>query len=197
MRIQAPVNHRLHIVFGGQLAFEPGAGFRQCRGMASFGFLAAVRDRVGRDPGFAVAFAYAIEAVTPGSATHARIAALKVGATHRQELAGGAYAVEMAYLTKPRAEGFFETHRQFIDLQVVVAGEEVMEVAGAVQLGVAEPYDAARDFTKHTEAPAPSVLRVAAGQAAIFWPEDAHMPGLAAGRPALVRKTVVKVPVGA
>jgi len=165
--------------------------------MAFFGTLAAARARCDGDPAFRAAFAYAADVSRPGTAAHARIAALKAGATHRQELSGGAYAVEMAYLTKPRAEGFFETHRRFIDVQVVVAGEEVMEVADVAQLGVAEPYDAARDFTRHTDAPAPSVLRVPAGHAAIFWPEDAHMPSLAAERPALVRKTVVKVPVGA
>ncbi|HTT56301.1 MAG TPA: YhcH/YjgK/YiaL family protein [Opitutaceae bacterium] len=165
--------------------------------MAFLGTLAAVRARCDGDPAFRAAFAYAAEALQPGTAAHARIGALKAGATHRHELAGGAYAVEMAYLTKPRAEGFFETHRQFVDVQLVVAGEEVMELAAAAQLGVMEPYDAARDLTKHTDAPAPSVLRVPAGHAAIFWPEDAHMPGLALERPALVRKTVVKVPVGA
>ncbi|HTX66296.1 MAG TPA: YhcH/YjgK/YiaL family protein [Opitutaceae bacterium] len=143
------------------------------------------------------AFAYAAEALQPGTAAHARIAALKAGATHRHELAAGAYAVEMAYLTKPRAEGFFETHRQYVDVQVVVEGAEVMELADAARLGITAAYDEARDMTKHTDAPAPSILRVPAGHAAVFWPEDAHMPSLALERPALVRKTVVKVPVGA
>jgi biofilm protein TabA len=163
--------------------------------MALFGPLAAVRERYGLNPAFRAAFAYANEALTPGSPVHARIVALEAGATHRQELAGGAYAVEMAYLTKPRADGFFETHRRYVDVQVVVEGDEFMEVAAAGALGLAQPYDAAKDFTKHTDAAAPSVLRIPAGHAAVFWPEDAHMPSLAVGRPALVRKTVVKVPV--
>lgn len=154
-----------------------------------------MRGRCARFPEFQAAFAYAAGALTPGSAVHARIAALAAGETHRHELPGGAHAVEMAYLTKSRAEGFFETHRRFVDVQVVVAGEEVMEVAAAAELGVTQPYDAAKDFTKHADAGAPSVLRVGPGHAAVFWPEDAHMPGLALGQPALVRKTVVKVPV--
>jgi len=163
--------------------------------MACFGPWTSVRDRCGRQPSFAAAFAYVTEVMTPGAAAHVRIAALPAGASHRHELAGGAYAMEMAYLTKPRAEGFFESHRRFIDVQVVVEGDEFMEVTAAATLGLAQPYDPAKDFTKHADADAPSVLRVSAGQAAIFWPEDAHMPSLAVGRPALVRKTVVKVPV--
>ena len=163
--------------------------------MAFLGPLAAVRRRCAHLPEFEAAFAYAAQALTPGSPVHARITALACGATHRHELAGGAYAVEMAYLAKPRAEGFFETHRRFIDVQVVVAGEELMELAAAPRLGVTQAYDAAKDMTKHADTDAASVLRVMAGDAAVFWPEDAHMPGLAVQAPALVRKTVVKVPV--
>jgi YhcH/YjgK/YiaL family protein len=163
--------------------------------MAFFGTFAAVRERCAHLPEFQTAFAYAAQALTPGSPAHARITALACGATHRHELANGAYAVEMAYLTKPRPEGFFETHRRYIDLQVVVAGDELMEFAAAPRLGVNQPYDPAKDLTKHADTDTSSVLRVTAGDAAVFWPEDAHMPALAAQTPALVRKTVVKVPV--
>ena len=163
--------------------------------MAFIGTLAAVRQRCAHLPEFQAAFAYAAQAVTPGSPAHARIAALAGGATHLHELGGGAYAMEMAYLTKPRAEGFFETHRQYVDVQVVVAGEELMELAAAPRLGVTQPYEAAKDLTKHADTKASSVLRMAAGDVAVFWPEDAHMPALAVGAPALVRKIVVKVPV--
>jgi beta-galactosidase beta subunit len=34
------------------------------------------------------------------------------------------------------------------------------------------------------------------GDAAVFWPEDAHMPSLAPKEPGLVRKAVIKVPMG-
>lgn len=164
--------------------------------MAFLGSLVALRRRCAHLPEFQAAFAYAAEALAPGSPAHVRITALAAGESHRHELPGGAYAVEMAYLTKSRAEGFFETHRRYVDVQVVVTGAEVMELAAATELGVTQPYDEAKDFTKHTVAGAPSVLRVGPGHAAVFWPEDAHMPGLAVGQPALVRKTVVKVPVG-
>ncbi len=168
----------------------------QC-GMALFGTLEIVTAQCARLAEFRAALEYAREAVTPGAPAHARLAAMAEGTTHRVELAEGAYAVEMAYRTKARPDGFFETHRRFIDLQVVVAGEELMEVAPAASLGVAQPYDEAREFTKHVDTREASVLRVGAGSAAVFWPADAHMPSLAVHEPALVRKTVVKVPVPA
>jgi biofilm protein TabA len=165
--------------------------------MAVFGTCAAVRARCARFPEFRAALAYAGEALTPGSEIHARIADLASGSVHRHELGGGAYALEMAYETKRRPEGFFETHRKYIDVQVMVAGEELMEVAAAARLGVTQAYDEARDLTKYTDTDAASVLRVQAGDVAIFWPEDAHMPALVAKHSGLVRKTVIKVPASA
>jgi YhcH/YjgK/YiaL family protein len=162
--------------------------------MALFGSLPAVCQQCP-DPAFRAAFAYAKEALTPGSEAHARIMALTSGSTHRHELPGGAYAVEMAYQTKPRVGGFYETHRRFIDVQVIVAGEEAMEVEHAERLAVALPYDEDRDFTKYCDSDSPSVLRTRTGDVAVFWPADAHMPSLAVNQPSLVRKTVVKVPV--
>jgi biofilm protein TabA len=163
--------------------------------MSLFGTLDTVGSRCARLPEFRAAFAYAVEALTPGSPAHSRINALAVGTTHRHELAGGAYAVEMAYLTKSRLEGFFETHRKFIDVQVIVAGDELMEVADAAQLGVTQAYDEGKDLAKHADCSAASVLRMRSGDAAVFWPEDAHLPSLAVREPLLVRKTVIKVPV--
>ncbi|MDD2762389.1 MAG: YhcH/YjgK/YiaL family protein [Opitutaceae bacterium] len=163
--------------------------------MACFGALTQVRACCASLPEFQAAFAYALEALTAGSTAHRRITALAEGSTHRQELAGGACAVEMAYRTKSRSEGFFETHRRYIDVQVIVTGEELMEVAAAAGLAVTQDYDEASDFIKYADTGAASVLWMRPGDAAVFWPEDAHMPSLAVRHPALVRKTVIKVPV--
>ena len=164
--------------------------------MALFGTLSTVRQQCPR-AGFHEAFVYAEEALDPGSAAHARITALPAGSTQRQELPGGAYAVEMAYQTKTRLEGFFETHRRFIDVQVVVDGEELMEVEHADRLAVTLPYDEVKDFAKHEASACSSMLRMRVGDVAVFWPADAHMPSLAVEQPAVVRKTVIKVPVSA
>lgn len=67
----------------------------------------------------------------------------------------------------------------------------VREVEGLV---LAEDYRADRDLMFFASTEPASMLRVKAGGVAIFFPADAHMPSLADGAPALVRKTVVKVP---
>ncbi|MFM1747831.1 MAG: hypothetical protein RLZZ188_1497 [Verrucomicrobiota bacterium] len=165
--------------------------------MAIIGSFATVREQCPRTPGFAAALAYAAEVLRAGSAARARLLAIEPGKSARVELEGGAFAMEQAYFTKARAEGFFESHRRFIDVQVVVAGDEVIEVVDAARSAVQVPYDAERDFTHHADATGASVVRLGAGDVAVFFPTDVHLPGLRSGGSAVaVRKTVVKVPVG-
>ena len=164
--------------------------------MAAFGSYPAVHRQLRPDPRFSAAFAYVAEALQQGSTTAARIGGLAVGVTERIELSGGAFALEQVYLPKVRAEGFFESHRKFIDVQVVVAGEELMEVAEITRLMVATDYNPERDLLKYADVADTSVLRMQAGEVAVFFPEDGHMPSLQWRGPGLVRKTVVKVPVG-
>ena len=164
--------------------------------MAVFGSFPTVHRQLRPDPRFSAAFAYVADALQPGSAAAARIGGLAVGVTERIELTGGAFALEQVYLPKARAEGFFESHRKFIDVQVVVVGEELMEVAEITRLMVATDYNPERDLLKYADVADASVLRMQTGEVAVFFPEDGHMPSLQWRGPGLVRKTVVKVPVG-
>ncbi|HXC02484.1 MAG TPA: YhcH/YjgK/YiaL family protein [Opitutaceae bacterium] len=166
--------------------------------MAIFGTLDTLRAQLARPEQFAAMLAYMAEALRPDSAVRARIGGIAAGVTERVELAGGAFALEQAYLTKPRAEGRWESHLAYIDVQVVVAGEELMEVVDAAYLAVAEDLRPAKDVIFYRPFAGGSVLRVRAGEAAVFFPSDAHLPSLSVGAAAtLVRKTVVKVPVWA
>ena len=164
--------------------------------MAFFGTLASIRSQQ-TSAQFAAAFAYAAEALRPGSPVHTRIAAMAAGTVERVELDGGVFAMEQVYHAKPRAEGFFESHRKYIDVQVIVDGIELMEVEDIARLRVTQDYDAEKDFMKYAiDVPDAAKLIVRAGEATLFFPMDGHMPSLRVdGRPTLVRKTVVKVPV--
>lgn len=165
-------------------------------GMAIFGPWAAVNNQLARDPRFATALAYVAEAVRAGSPVHARIARITAGQTERVELSGGSFALEQVYEPRLRPDGFFESHRTYADVQVIVEGEELMEVEDVSRLVVNQPYLPERDLIKYADTPVASVLRMRAGDIAVFFPEDGHMPSLRWRAAGLVRKTVVKVPVG-
>lgn len=164
--------------------------------MALFGSLATVRTQLAGSPSFQRALAYVEEILRPGSEAHRRLHAVATGETERVELGDGVFALEQAYTAKPPAEGRWEAHRVYIDVQVIVSGAELMEVTDVSRLIVAEDHTPAKDLLFFEQNPDGSVLRVRAGELAVFYPVDAHKPSLAAGSPAaLVRKTVVKVPV--
>jgi YhcH/YjgK/YiaL family protein len=82
-------------------------------------------------------------------------------------------------LTAPADSKLFESHRRYIDLQVVLSGPHVMAWADADRLAVVEDFKPEGDIRFHAEPP-PSVpcslVHVGAGEFVIFFPEDAHKP---------------------
>lgn len=164
--------------------------------MALHGSFETVRAQALRTPGFAIAFAYVEELLRPGSSVQQRIRAIPAGEAKKIDLGSGVYAVEQVYETKARADGFFESHRKYIDVQTVMEGEELIEVADLTKMKVREPFNPDRDLVLFEDNPDASLLRIFAGQVAVFYPVDVHMPTLRLrSGPTLVRKSVVKVPV--
>lgn len=165
--------------------------------MAVFGSLATVRAQLAGSPAFLAAFDYVARCLDASTAEHRRVQAVPVDTSERVELGDGMFALEQAYRAKPPADGRWESHRAYIDVQVIVAGEERMELADVRDLRVAEDFTPGRDVLFYHASDAGSSLRATAGAVAVFFPVDGHKPSLALdpAAPALVRKTVVKVPV--
>ena len=165
--------------------------------MAIFGSLSTVRAQLARPEHFAAAFAYAEECLRSGSPAHARLMAVVAGKAERVELSGGLFASLQTYQTKQRSEGKWESHRAYIDVQVVVAGEECIDVADIRHLKVSEDLIEKHDAFLYHPFDQASALRLNAGDIAVLFPVDGHLPGLALSAPVSVRKVVVKVPVPA
>lgn len=164
--------------------------------MALYGTLSTVRAQVAQLPGFATAFAYAEELQRAGSPVQARVRAIGAGQRQRTELGGGVFVSEECYQSKARADGFFESHRKHIDIQIIFEGEELMEVADIGTMKVRQPFNPERDLITYEDTPDAASLKVFPGQAAVFFPNDAHMPTLRVREAGgLVRKCVIKIPV--
>jgi YhcH/YjgK/YiaL family protein len=163
--------------------------------MAIFGTLSTVRSQTAHDQWLQPAFAYLDELFTPGSPAQRKIKSLAAGEGFRRELDDGNFVMEQVYLTHPRGNGGFETHRKYVDVQVILEGEELMEATHPGSLIVREAYNPDRDAAFYQDASHASVLRLRAGDAAIYFPEDAHNGGMQIAGPQLVRKAVLKVPM--
>ena len=100
------------------------------------------------------------------------------------------FALVQQYSTKPRAEGKWEAHRKYIDVQYVAEGTERIGHAHLNRL-VPGQYDAGRDFLPLSGEG--DYLTLASGDFMLLYPEDAHKPGLMVADPAVVKKVVVKI----
>ena len=114
----------------------------------------------------------------------------------RHDIAGDdCFALVQAYTTKPNAEGKFEAHRNYIDIQFVQSGRETLLWTPLAGLAETKAYDSEKDYALFAAPPIATPLRLRAGEFTIFFPEDAHAPCLELDGPCEVRKAVIKVRV--
>lgn len=104
------------------------------------------------------------------------------------------FAIIQRYETIQPDEPKFEYHQKYIDVQFIVAGEEMIGWAPIERMSITEAYEPEKDIAFGTIAREQwTPLLAPAGHAAVLWPEDAHAPKLAAGHTSPVMKIVVKV----
>lgn len=103
-------------------------------------------------------------------------------------------AIVSEYTTKKINENGYEAHRDYIDIQFLLYGEEIVGSLPLEYLKEVKPYNKDCDAAfyvgtrvKHQE------LLLGNGYFAIFYPQDGHMPCLCVQQPTAVKKLVVKV----
>ena len=107
----------------------------------------------------------------------------------------GAYMMVSSYQTTPAEKRLFEAHQEFIDVQVVLEGQERADVAVAEKLEIATPYSLEKDvMTLKPPAKFSSVI-LKPGYFAVFYPQDIHRPGCNLNGSSSIRKLVFKIPV--
>lgn len=95
--------------------------------------------------------------------------------------------------TGARDQFRWETHRDYVDLQYIIGGGEIIEWAPAASMKDDAPYDPATDFQFYAPAAAPVSLSMAAGLFVFLFPSDAHKPLVSNGRDAFVHKVIAKI----
>ena len=86
-----------------------------------------------------------------------------------------------------------EAHRDYLDIQYIVEGEEVVGWAPLETLTLDGEFNTAKD--KGMYAGPVDCMRVGAGYCYVVYPEDAHMPNLCADAPKEIKKLVLKLKV--
>lgn len=116
-----------------------------------------------------------------------------------QDLVEGIQMNVMEFETAPAEGKQAEMHRKFVDIQLLISGEEMIEYG--LQQPDLSKFDEYRDEDDYQLTPAiedKNELFLKPNQFAIFLPYEPHKPGNSVnGQNKAVRKLVVKVPVSA
>jgi YhcH/YjgK/YiaL family protein len=105
------------------------------------------------------------------------------------------FATISDYTTKDSETANFEAHRKYIDIQYVISGKEIMNVAPLTsRKDLITAYDASKDIEFFTVNKYADHL-ASPSNFFIFFPVDAHRPQIKDGNKSQVRKVVIKVRV--
>lgn len=104
------------------------------------------------------------------------------------------FLIATTYKTKNFISDGWESHRRYIDIQLVLEGEENIYYSPLESLNEADSYSMEKDYLKLSGEGTPLTLKP--GSFMILFPADGHQPGIQTGKDAQpVKKLVFKVKV--
>lgn len=87
----------------------------------------------------------------------------------------------------------WESHRNYVDVQYVIRGEEKIGVCALEKATMTKPYDAKTDAANYSAEG--TFYQAIPGTFFLFFPSDVHRPGVTPGGNKIVKKLVIKVRV--
>ncbi|WP_304543447.1 YhcH/YjgK/YiaL family protein [Sulfurimonas microaerophilic] len=144
---------------------------------------------------FAVVFDYFKQVLDPDNKIHKRLKALSSGSCEKYMLNDDIFVLEQVFYTKNRSECFIESHKKYVDFQLIVSGAEQMEYIDIDKVAVDQEYDEATDFITYKIVDNTSKFLLESGDLAVYFPDDGHVGLAMYEKPLLVHKAVIKVPV--
>lgn len=115
--------------------------------------------------------------------------------TGHYELNASAYVNVDEYKTKPIENCKFEAHKKYIDIQMLIEGEEELDILPVEGLKVSEEYNEERDimfFENPQELP--DKIQLKPFKFVLIYPEEGHRPQMNSGSESKkVKKAVAKI----
>ena len=122
-----------------------------------------------------------------------KVAALTSYETAVYPLSGGNRVMVMSGTTLPAAGGEAEAHRNYLDIQYIVKGQEIVGWAPLDTLTPTVPFNEEKDVGFYTGDY--EYIRITPGHCYVVFPEDAHLPSRHLDVPNEYTKIVVKLKV--
>lgn len=147
------------------------------------------------DKDLKIVFDYFKQAIDKNSEVHKRIFSSPVGTFEKVNICDDIFALEQVFYTKNREDCFIESHKKYIDFQLILLGNEQMEYIDIDKLEIDKNYDEKKDLITYKLVDNTSKFLLQDNDLAIFFPDDAHIGLPKYKEPELVYKTVIKLPV--
>lgn len=101
----------------------------------------------------------------------------------------------MEYETTGELDKPFESHRKYVDIQMLLAGEEIMQVVDVNRLQLFDEYDADKERTLYYATQIAGSVLLRPGSTMVLYPNDAHRSMSYDGKTTRVKKIVGKVKI--
>lgn len=99
-----------------------------------------------------------------------------------------------SYQTHDASSAVAEAHKAYVDVMVMLDGEETVYVQHTEQLKeITQPYNADTDALLGKLSEQATAVILCPGDFLILFPQDAHMPGCHAHEPSSVKKVIGKI----
>ena len=106
------------------------------------------------------------------------------------------YANVESYITKNIDDAKFESHKNYIDIQILLSGKERIYVGSVNDMTISVPYSLEKDIMFYDEAVEPyDYITLGDSNFVMLFPHEAHAPQVAVLNPSEVKKVVVKIKI--
>ena len=92
----------------------------------------------------------------------------------RHDVNEGFFYNVIEYDTTNEEDKPYESHREYVDIQLLLSGEEIMQVIDTDRLRVKEQYDLTKDCTIYEPSNNAAFIVLRPGSVMILYPKDAH-----------------------
>ncbi|MFP6183602.1 YhcH/YjgK/YiaL family protein [Helicobacter pylori] len=172
--------------------------------MAIFGELGSLGHLFKKTQELEILHGYLQDVMQKGSGANQRVLNLDLNTEFQVPLGHGIFSIEQSYClehAKESEKGFFESHQQYVDFQLIVKGVEGAKVVDTKKAVIKTPYNEKRDLIVYEPVSEASFLRLSTGMLAIFFESDAHAlrfygESFEEYREEPIFKAVVKMPKG-
>lgn len=106
------------------------------------------------------------------------------------------YANVESYITKNIDDAKFESHKNYIDIQILLSGKERIYVGSVNDMTISVPYSLEKDIMFYDEAVEPyDYITLGDSNFVMLFPHEAHAPQVVVSNPSEVKKVVVKIQI--